>query len=216
MLKLGRWEEQIKLLHLVPHFHSNLSRHTKKTPMMQVFGGTWGKNSKYVPCTAHHLLPLPIWVDGSKRRLSAMQKRTAWGRLHVEVESVIFFKPIWSDGCETLFSQLNAQSKVNGGTVPNNAVHQMFLYLRVILVSIEKAIQGSNKMAGQFNISPAHCWVIPYGRSLSAWLHKLFLRLFLCGVARWMTINIRIACCCGLLNWPQPLVELVCLAHWIR
>ena len=72
-----------------------------------------------------------------------------------EVESDIFFKPIWSDGCETLFSQLNAQSEVNGGTVPNNAVHQMFIYLRVILVSIEKAIQGSNKIAGQFSISPA-------------------------------------------------------------
>ena len=76
--------------------------------------------------------------------------------LPFEVESVIFFKPIWSDGCETLFSQLNAQSEVNGGAVPNNAVHQMFLYLHVILVSSEKAIQGSNKMAGQFNISPAH------------------------------------------------------------
>ena len=75
--------------------------------------------------------------------------------LPLEVKSVIFFKPIWSNGCETLFSQLNAQSEVNGGTVPNNAVHQMFLYLRVILVSIEKAIQGSNKMAGQLNISPA-------------------------------------------------------------
>ena len=39
--------------------------------------------------------------------------------LPFEVESVIFFKPIWSDGCETLFSQLNAQSEVNGGAVPN-------------------------------------------------------------------------------------------------
>jgi hypothetical protein len=77
--------------------------------------------------------------------------------LPFEVESVIFFKPIWSNGCETLFSQLNAQSKVNGGTVPNNAVHQMFLYLRVILVSSKKAIQGSNNMTGQFNISPARC-----------------------------------------------------------
>ena len=75
--------------------------------------------------------------------------------LPFEVESVIFFKPIWSNGCETLFSQLNAQREVNDGTVPNIAVHQVFLYLRVILVSIDKAIQGSNKMAGQFNISPA-------------------------------------------------------------
>ena len=85
MLKLGRWGEQIKLLHLVPRFHSNLSRHTKKNPMTQVFGGTWGKNSKCVPCTDHHLLPLPIWVDGSKRRLWVMQKRTAWGRLHLNI-----------------------------------------------------------------------------------------------------------------------------------
>ena len=74
-----------------------------------------------------------------------------------EVESVVFFKPIWSDDCETIFYQLNSQSKVNGGTVPNNAVHQMFLYLRAILVSSEKAIQGSNKMAGQFKNFPACC-----------------------------------------------------------
>ncbi len=44
-----------------------------------------------------------------------------------EVKNVIFFKPIWSDGCETLFSKLNSQRQVNGGTVSNNAVHQMFL-----------------------------------------------------------------------------------------
>ena len=73
----------------------------------------------------------------------------------LERENVIFFKPIWSDCWETLFSKLNTQSEVNGGTVPKNAVHQMFLYLRVMLVSIDKAIQGSNKMADQFNISPA-------------------------------------------------------------
>jgi hypothetical protein len=30
MLGLGRSREQIKLLHLVPRFHSNLSGHTKK------------------------------------------------------------------------------------------------------------------------------------------------------------------------------------------
>ena len=73
-----------------------------------------------------------------------------------EVKNVIFFKPIWSDGCETLFSKLNSQSEVNGGTVPNNAVHQMLIYLRVILIGSVKAIQESNKMADQFNISPAH------------------------------------------------------------
>ena len=77
--------------------------------------------------------------------------------LPFEVESVIFFKPIWSDGCETLFSQLNAQSEVNGGTVPNNAVHQIVPLPACYSGSIEKAIQGSNKMAGQFNISPARC-----------------------------------------------------------
>ena len=75
--------------------------------------------------------------------------------LPLEVKNVTFFKPIWSDGCETLFSKLNAQSEVNGGTFPNNAAHQMFLYLHVIMVSSDKAIQGSNKMADQFNISPA-------------------------------------------------------------
>jgi hypothetical protein len=72
------------------------------------------------------------------------------------VENVSFFKPIWSDGCEDLYlySKLNRKSEVNGGTFPNNAVHQLFLILCVILVSIDKASQGSNKMVDQFNILP--------------------------------------------------------------
>ena len=53
-----------------------------------------------------------------------------------------------------IYSKLNRKSEVNGGTFPNNAVHQLFLILRVILVSSDKASQGSNKMADQFNISP--------------------------------------------------------------
>jgi hypothetical protein len=59
--------------------------------------------------------------------------------------------------CEDLYSKLNHESKTNGGTFPNNAVHQLFLILRVILVSSDKAIIGSNKMADQFNISPTRC-----------------------------------------------------------
>jgi hypothetical protein len=74
--------------------------------------------------------------------------------LPFEVENVLFFKPIWSDGCEDLYSQLNAKSETNGGTFPTNAVHQLFLFLRVILISSDKASVGSNKMADQFNISP--------------------------------------------------------------
>jgi len=70
------------------------------------------------------------------------------------VENILFFKPIWSDGCEDLYSKLNRESETNGGTFPNNAVHQLFLILRVILVSCDKASIGSNKMADQFNISP--------------------------------------------------------------
>jgi hypothetical protein len=73
--------------------------------------------------------------------------------LPFEVEAVHFFKPIWSDGCEELYSKLNHQSEVNGGSVPNNAVHQLFLFLRIILVSSDKASQGSNKLDDQFNIS---------------------------------------------------------------
>ena len=38
MLKLGRRGEQIKLLHFIPRFHSNLRGHAKKPPMTQVFG----------------------------------------------------------------------------------------------------------------------------------------------------------------------------------
>ena len=74
--------------------------------------------------------------------------------LPFEVENVSYFKPIWSDGCEDLFSKLNHESEGNGGTFPNNAVHQLFLILRVILISCDKASKGSNKMADQFNISP--------------------------------------------------------------
>ena len=74
--------------------------------------------------------------------------------LPFEVETVSFFKPIWSDGCEDLYTKLNAASEANGGTFPNNAVHQLFLILRVILVSSDKASLGTNKMADQFNISP--------------------------------------------------------------
>ena len=71
-----------------------------------------------------------------------------------KVKTVSFFKPIWSDGCEDLYTKLNVGSKSNGSTFPNNAVHQLFLILRVILFSSDKASLGSNKMADQFNISP--------------------------------------------------------------
>ncbi len=74
--------------------------------------------------------------------------------LPFEVGNVSFSKPIWSNGCEDLFSKLNRESEVNDGTFPNNAVHQLFLILCVILVSSDKASQGSNKMADQLNISP--------------------------------------------------------------
>ncbi len=77
--------------------------------------------------------------------------------LPFEVEVVHFFKPIWSNGCEELYYKLNCQSKVNGGSVPNNAVHQLFLFLRVILVSSDKASQESNKLDDQFNISATRC-----------------------------------------------------------
>ena len=70
-----------------------------------------------------------------------------------EVENISFFKPIWSNGCEDLYAKLNTQSAVNSGTFPNNAVHQLFLFLCVIVVSSDRASQGSNKMEDQFNIS---------------------------------------------------------------
>ena len=77
--------------------------------------------------------------------------------LPFEVETVSYFKPIWSDGCGDLYTKLNSESEDNGGTFPNNAVHQLFLILRVIMLSSDKASQGSNnnKMEDQFNISPA-------------------------------------------------------------
>jgi hypothetical protein len=77
--------------------------------------------------------------------------------LPFEVEAVHFFKPIWSNGCEDLYSKLNHQSKVIGGSFPNNAIHQLFLFLCVILVSSDKASQRSNKMEDQYNISATRC-----------------------------------------------------------
>jgi hypothetical protein len=38
MLKLGRRGEQIKLLHFVPRFHSNLRKHAKKTNVASLWG----------------------------------------------------------------------------------------------------------------------------------------------------------------------------------
>jgi hypothetical protein len=105
-------------------------------------------------------------IVSAQREIASMVYRQQYGddaniwsspqlvALPFEVENVLFFKPIWSDGCEDLYSQLNATSETNGGTFPNNAVHQLFLFLRVILISSDKASIGSNKMADQFNISP--------------------------------------------------------------
>ena len=46
--------------------------------------------------------------------------------LPFEVESEAYFKPIFSDGCDKLYTKLSAESEANGGSFPNNAVHQMY------------------------------------------------------------------------------------------
>ena len=74
--------------------------------------------------------------------------------LPFEVENDAFFKPIFSDGCNKLYSKLSVESEANDGTFPDNAVHQMYTYLHFIAVSTEKALRGSNKIDEQVNISP--------------------------------------------------------------
>lgn len=74
--------------------------------------------------------------------------------LPFEVENVAYFKPIFSDGCDKLYAELSNESVAAGGSFPDNSVHQMYTYLRVIAIGCERAIQGSNKVEGQFNISP--------------------------------------------------------------
>jgi hypothetical protein len=75
--------------------------------------------------------------------------------LPMEVENVHYFKPIFSDGCDELYNKLTGDSVANGGTFPNNAVHQMFTYLRVVVVSNDMANRGSNKkLEEQVNLSP--------------------------------------------------------------
>jgi hypothetical protein len=65
--------------------------------------------------------------------------------LPFEVEAVHFFKPIWSNGCEDLYSKLNCQSKINSGSFPNNAVHQLFLFLRVILLVVTRPAKDQTR-----------------------------------------------------------------------
>ena len=77
--------------------------------------------------------------------------------LPFEVESEAYFKPIFSNGCDKLYTKLSAESEANGGSFPNNAVHQTYTYLRFIAVGTEKAIKGSNKINEQVNISPTRC-----------------------------------------------------------
>ena len=64
---------------------------------------------------------------------------------------------IFSGGCDKLYSKLSAESEAAGGSFPDNAVHQMYTYLRVIAIGKEKASQGSNKVEEQVNISPTRC-----------------------------------------------------------
>ena len=43
---------------------------------------------------------------------------------------------------------------MNGGQVPDDSVHQMFLFQRIILTGTDKAPASSNRIASQFNIRP--------------------------------------------------------------
>jgi len=61
---------------------------------------------------------------------------------------------IFSDGCDKLYTKLSAESEANGGSFPDNAMHQMYTFLRFIAIGTEKAIKGSNKINEQVNISP--------------------------------------------------------------
>ena len=74
--------------------------------------------------------------------------------LPFEVENEAYFKPIWSDGCDKLYTKLSAECVAAGGSFSDKAVHQMYCYLRVIAIGSERAIRGSNKIEEQLNLSP--------------------------------------------------------------
>ena len=74
--------------------------------------------------------------------------------LPFEVENEAYFKPIYSDSCDKLYSKLSDESVAVGGSFPDSAVHQMYTYLRIIAIGVEKATRGSNKIDEQVNISP--------------------------------------------------------------
>lgn len=107
--------------------------------------------------------------------------------LPFEVENISFFKPIWCDGCEDLYSMFNR------GSFLNNAFHQLLLFLRVILISSDKASHGHNKIKEQYIISPTCGWVHP--RSSMVYHHD--------GRSVWY--RVRIGWCCGLFDRPQHL-----------
>jgi hypothetical protein len=67
MLILGRRGEKIKLLHFVPRFQSKNCRYAKKNDAACIWG-ILEKTAECMPCTAHHLLPLPMRVNGSNER----------------------------------------------------------------------------------------------------------------------------------------------------
>ena len=101
--------------------------------------------------------------------------------LPFEVENVIFFKLIWSDGCETLFSKLNAQSKVNGGTVPNKQCTKCssscMLFWSVVTRPSKDATRWLTNSTFLLLVIELFLWEV----SISMTSQVLFLPLFLCG-----------------------------------
>jgi hypothetical protein len=54
-------------------------------------------------------------------------------------DNVFYVKQVWSNGDDDLFNEMMDDSMMNSGQVPDNSVHQMFLFQRIILTGTDKA-----------------------------------------------------------------------------
>jgi len=74
--------------------------------------------------------------------------------LPFKCDNVFYVRQVWSNGDDELFAKMTHDSMMNGGQVPDNSVHQMFLFQRIIFTGTDKAPISSNRVASQFNITP--------------------------------------------------------------
>jgi hypothetical protein len=74
--------------------------------------------------------------------------------LPFKCNNIFYVRQVWSNGGNKLFAEMTDDSMMNGGQVPDDLVHQMFLFQRIIFTGTDKALVSSNRVASQFSYSP--------------------------------------------------------------